>query len=67
MADFKIRAVTADDRHRWQELMHAYAEFYQTSVDAGGLENTWSWITDPDNDFWCSMVEQDGQIVGFTQ
>ena len=63
-----IRALRETDRPRWTELLDAYAEFYKTTVPAGGHDGVWAWIFDPDNDFWCDLVEDDdGKVIGFTQ
>ena len=63
-----IRALEQGDRSVWERQFQAYAEFYKTSVPAGGFDAVWEWIFDPGNDFWCSVaVNESGEIIGFTQ
>ena len=63
-----IRPLDPKDRTRWEEMFQRYVEFYETTVPDGGLETIWSWVFDPDNDFWCDVVENaDGDLIGFTQ
>ena len=64
----KIRPLAETDRSRWEQLFGDYATFYKTSVPNGGFDRVWAWIFDPNNNFWCDVVEtNDGQIIGFTQ
>lgn len=64
----KIRPVENKDRAIWEEFFNEYAEFYKTSVPAGGHDTVWGWIFDEGNDFWCDLIEDDnGQPFGFTQ
>jgi ribosomal protein S18 acetylase RimI-like enzyme len=63
-----IRPLAETDRDRWEEMFKRYAEFYKTAVPEGGFDGVWGWIFDPDNDFWCDVVETaDGKLIGFTQ
>jgi len=63
-----IRALTEADRPVWERMFQAYAEFYKTSIPDGGMDQVWSWIFDPANDFWCDVAEaDDGSVIGFTQ
>ena len=64
----QIRPVQQQDRSHWEDLFNQYAEFYKTSVPAGGHDNVWQWIFDQDNDFWCDvLVDADDHPFGFTQ
>ena len=64
----KIRPLEKTDRAIWQELLDAYAVFYKTSVPEGGYDRVWTWIFDPENDFWCDVIVDDsGTVFGFTQ
>ena len=63
-----IRSLTKSDRARWEEMFNGYAAFYKTEIPAGGHDSVWGWIFDPENDFWCSVAEdENGNLVGFTQ
>ena len=63
-----IRPLNETDRGRWEALFGAYAAFYKTTVPDGAFERVWGWIFDPQNDFWCDVVEdQGGALIGFTQ
>lgn len=64
----KIRPLAPSDRQRWEQLFAAYATFYRTELPDGGYDRVWDWIFDPDNDFWCDLVElDDGRVIGFSQ
>ena len=64
----KIRKITFDDRARWEELFHGYADFYKVSLTEEAKENAWNWIFSDDEDFWCDLaIGEDGEIIGFTQ
>ena len=64
----KIRPLEKADRAIWQELLDAYAVFYKTSVPEGGYDRVWTWIFDPEEDFWCDVIEDErGRVFGFTQ
>lgn len=63
-----IRPVSKNDLNRWRELFDDYARFYKTSVSDDAAEKVWEWIHNPEEDFWCSVVESStGALVGFTQ
>jgi len=63
-----IRPVGEADQKCWREMLDAYAVFYKTEVPMGGHDRVWAWIFDPENDFWCDLVEdENGDIIGFTQ
>ncbi len=63
-----LRSVADTDQARWQELMHAYADFYHVELEPDALAATWSWIKDPNEKFWCTFAQtQDGNVIGFTQ
>lgn len=36
-------------------------------MPVGGFDTVWGWIFDADNDFWCDVVEDSGQLVGLVQ
>ena len=63
-----IRPLELADRARWEEMFAGYAAFYRTEVPEGGMAAVWSWIFDPENDFWCDVVEDaSGALSGFVQ
>ena len=37
-----IGALNPDERHEWEVLYHAYAEYYQLPMNAEILETVWS-------------------------
>jgi ribosomal protein S18 acetylase RimI-like enzyme len=64
----KIRALEPTDRAIWQQFMDDYATFYKTAVPDGGHDRVWAWIFDPNNDFWCDLIFDDGgNSFGFMQ
>ncbi len=68
MTKFKIRKLIESDRVRWEQMFHGYAAFYKVPLEQQSKESVWGWIFDPDNDFWCDLVENDSaEVVGFTQ
>jgi GNAT superfamily N-acetyltransferase len=61
-----IRSLAVSDRPHWERLFAGYAEFYKTTIPSGGMDTVWSWIFDPENDFWCDVARNaHDQIVGF--
>lgn len=63
-----IRPLAPGDHAVWEELFDAYAAFYKTSVTPEAKAAVWSWIFDPDNDFWCDLACDDtGRVVGLCQ
>jgi len=64
----KIRPLEMADRTIWEAFMNEYATFYKTQVPEGGHDQTWEWIFDDAQDFWCDVIENDkGELFGFTQ
>ena len=64
----EIRTLIEADRPVWEEMFEAYAAFYKTSIPPGGMDQVWSWIFDPANDFWCDVaLDENGDVIGFTQ
>ncbi len=63
-----IRPLAEGDRAKWEQLFQAYAAFYKTEVSDAAFDQVWSWIFDPENEFWCDLAELEGsQVIGFTQ
>ena len=63
-----LRPVSASDQQRWRELMVAYADFYKVEINEEGLANTWGWIEDENENFWCTLaLDSAGRVIGFTQ
>lgn len=64
----RVRSVAEGDQSVWRQMFDDYATFYKTSVPDGGHETVWSWIFDPEVEFWSDVVEDvDGNLIGFTQ
>ena len=63
-----LRPVSGSDQQRWRELMLAYADFYNVEINDEGLANTWGWIEDEKENFWCTLAsDSEGRVIGFTQ
>ena len=44
------------------------AAFYNTTLGPDTANEVWSWIFDPDQEFWCDLaVDGAGRVLGFTQ
>ncbi len=64
----QITQVTEADHAEWQTLFNAYASFYKVELSAAALNNTWRWIHDDNQKFWCAVArDEQGKLVGFTQ
>ena len=62
----EIRQLKKSDRARWEELFRCHTIYHHCEPTKDGLENVWSWIFDPEHDFWCDLViEPQGSIIGF--
>jgi GNAT superfamily N-acetyltransferase len=59
-----IRAVTPDDRMRWEELWQSYLAFYRASVAPDVTEGTWARLLDPAEPMHGLVAERDGAILG---
>jgi len=44
--DYRIRAVSAADRERWDPLWQGYLEFYESSLEAAVTERLWQRLVD---------------------
>jgi len=60
------RALSAPDYDRWLVLWGQYLEFYKHELPQEQTELTFARLINPDSGFHALVVEQDGQIVGFT-
>ncbi|WP_072312909.1 GNAT family N-acetyltransferase [Agrococcus sp. Marseille-P2731] len=65
MSEISVRAATADDRQRWEELFHGYRTFYENPRDVAVADRVWSWVLDPAHQTNALVAEVDGRIVGF--
>lgn len=63
-----IRSLTLDDRQSWERLFEAYADFYKVELPAEARSQTWTWIFNSSEDFWCDVIESEkGHLLGFVQ
>lgn len=62
-----IRPVSPESRPDWERLFDAYAAFYKTNVPPAAKDQVWSWIFDPDEDFWSDLLIQGDRAVGLVQ
>ena len=60
------RALSAPDYDRWLVLWGQYLEFYKHELSQDQTDLTFSRLITPDTGFHALVIEQDGQIVGFT-
>lgn len=62
-----IEPVKESDHAEWQTLFNAYAQFYKVELSSAALKNTWSWIQDDGQSFWCAVARDGtGTVIGFT-
>jgi len=59
-----VRALTANDRDRWQELYSGYCDFYAKPLSDERAETVFGWLLDADHELECIVAELDGQIIG---
>ena len=60
------RALSAPDYDRWLVLWGEYLEFYKHELPKEQTDLTFSRLISPETGFHALVIEQDGQIVGFT-
>lgn len=63
MSGISVRAATASDRQRWEELFHGYRTFYGNDHDASVAERVWGWVRDPEHEVGALVAELDGEVV----
>jgi GNAT superfamily N-acetyltransferase len=60
------RALSAPDYDRWLVLWGEYLEFYKHELPQEQTDLTFNRLINPDTGFHARVIEQDGQLVGFT-
>ena len=64
--EISVGALTPEDRQEWENLYHAYAEFYHVPMNADILETVWNWIFDEDKEFYALVARNSVQRpIGF--
>lgn len=63
----ELRSLQTGDEASWQAMFAAYGEFYQVQIPDSAYAEVWSWIFDPQENFWCTVAVDDSGLVGFTQ
>jgi len=63
----QIRSIDKSERIIWDQICIDYATFYKTESTPQARDAVWEWIFDDSNNFWCSVAEQNGKVIGFTQ
>ena len=62
----KIENLKINDKEKWCELYHGYANFYNMPMNQDILDTVWSWIFDKENNFYAIGARSpQGELVGF--
>jgi len=62
----KIENLKINDKEKWCELYHGYANFYNMPMNQDILDTVWSWIFDEKNNFYAIGARSpQGELVGF--
>ena len=62
----KIENLKINDKEKWCELYHGYADFYKMPMNQDILDTVWSWIFDEENNFYAIGARSpQGELVGF--
>jgi len=62
----KIENLKINDKEKWGELYHGYADFYKMPMNQDILDTVWSWIFDEENNFYAiGARSSQGELVGF--
>jgi GNAT superfamily N-acetyltransferase len=62
--DLVIRPVGNGDRTAWEQLWHAYLDFYEASQMMEATDITWGRIHDPDEPMFALGAYSGGRMVG---
>lgn len=62
--DLLIRRPGPGDKHAWERLYSAYADFYGVAQTDQMRERVWSWIEDPAHEVNGLVAERGGALVG---
>ena len=62
----KVEALNQNDKVKWMELYHGYADFYEMKMNQDILDNVWSWINSPEVKFYSIGVKSsENELIGF--
>lgn len=64
-ADVVVRPIEQGDHDAWEDLFHAYREFYEYDRGQDVVDRIWGWINDPDQETNALVAVVDGEVVGF--
>lgn len=60
-----INQLSKEDKEQWQQLYHAYANFYHVPMNDDILDTVWSWVFDEHQPFYCMIAKNDdGKAIG---
>ena len=62
----KVEALILNDKDKWSELYHGYAEFYEMKMNQDILDTVWSWIHSTEVKFYSIGVKSsENELIGF--
>ena len=62
----KVAALNLNDKDKWAQLYHGYAEFYEMKMNQDILDTVWSWIHSPEVKFYSIGVKStENELIGF--
>ena len=62
----KVAALNLNDKDKWAQLYHGYAEFYEMKMNQDILDTVWSWIHSPEVKFYSIGVKSSkNELIGF--
>jgi GNAT superfamily N-acetyltransferase len=61
-----IRDPSQTDEAAWRRLWSGYNAFYEASVPEQVTDRTWQRILDPASPIFARLVEDDGDVIGFS-
>ena len=62
----KVAALNLNDKDKWAQLYHGYAEFYEMKMNRDILDTVWSWIHSPEVKFYSIGVKSsENELIGF--
>ena len=65
VTNYRIREPAAADHDRWYDLYTQYLTFYKVPVTDEVRDTVWSWVTDPEHNLECGLIENEsGAIAG---
>ena len=54
-----VKHLCESDKGDWQQLYHAYAEFYKMAMEQETLDAVWSWILNENKEFFGIIARDD--------